>query len=405
MPRVRNPAIQEEDIQEDIRAPPQLDYDAGLLRELRRVYGGALSAALQAILEPPARYYVRVNVLRADPGTVLDEMRAQGLEVYADEELPEALWLPVRGPVEPRDTGCRLVVDKRAAESIMLGANVYAPGVVALDEACANPGAEVTVVSENGVPVANAVLAEDYRRAMEEGRGLVAVNVRPRYRVPSLRDTVWWRRGVIYEQSLPSMYASRILDPEPGAVIVDMCAAPGGKTSHIYELVRGEARIIAVDHSARKTERMRMELGRLGHTRIEVIRADSRYLDRILGSGVADYVLLDPPCTSLGVIPKIYDRKTLRDVANTAEYQRQFLRAAAKLLKPGGVLVYSTCTMTLMENEENTQYAIEKLGLNPEEPQYHRFSRGLNQAWYAQRSHPHVHRTTGYYIARLRKKP
>jgi 16S rRNA (cytosine967-C5)-methyltransferase len=380
-----------------------LDYDRPLLRELERVYGEALEAALEAITRPPARYYIRVNTLKADPGVVLDEMRGAGFEVYADEELREALWLPVRGPSRVRDTGCRLVVDKRAAESVMLGANVYAPGVVEVDTSCARAGAEVTVYSDNGVPVANAVLDEGFARALEEGRGLVAVNVNPLYRVPSLRDTPWWRRGLIYEQSLPSMYVSRILDPKPGSIIVDMCAAPGGKTGHIYELVGGSARIIAVDHSRRKVERLRAEMERLGHRGVEVLRADSRYLDLKLGSSIADYVLLDPPCSSLGVIPKIYDRKTWRDIVSMASYQRQFLRVAAKLLKPGGVLVYSTCTMTLAENEENTGYAVERLGLKPSEPDYRRFSRGLMGAWYAVRSHPHVHGATGYYIARLRK--
>ena len=385
------------------QGPPQLDYDDRLLAELERVYGRALPAALKAITMPPTRYYVRVNTLKADPGQLLDEMRGEGYEVYRDEELEEALWLPVRGPSRVRDTGCRLVVDKRAAESVMLGANIYAPGVVSVDEECLRPGVEVTVYSENGIAVANAVVGEEAREALSVGRGLVAVNVNPLYRVPSLRDTRWWRSGLIYEQSLPSMYASRILDPKPGSVIVDMCAAPGGKTGHIYELVGGRARVIAVDHSARKIERLREEMRRLGHHGVEILRADSRYLDLKLGRGVADYVLLDPPCSSLGVIPKVYDRKTWRDIVNSARYQRQFLRAAVNLLKPGGVLVYSTCTLTLAENEENTEYAVERLGLQPLEPPYRRFSRGVG-AWYAVRSHPHVHGVTGYYIARLRRR-
>ena len=381
-------------------------YDRGLLEELERVYGPqGLPALLESLMLPPARYYFRVNVLRVDPGVLLDEMRREGLRVYMDELLQEALWLPVEGPRRLRDPGCRVIVDKRAAESVMMGAHVYAPGVVRIEE-CVAPGQEVLVVSENGVPVAVGVAASMLRDALRARRGLVVEVIEPLYRVPSLRETRWSREGMIYEQGLPSMHVAHVLAPEPGSVIVDMCAAPGGKTSHVYELVRGRARVIAVDHSRRKTERLRAELERLGHSSVEVIQADSRHLGRRLGEGVADYVILDPPCSSLGVIPKIRDRKTLREVEISAKYQRQFLRAAYRLLRPGGVLVYSTCTMTMRENEGNIRYAVEKLGFRLEEAWPRRFSRGLGDyGTPAIRVHPSIHRATGYFIARLRKPP
>jgi 16S rRNA (cytosine967-C5)-methyltransferase len=381
-------------------------YDKGVLRELERVYGGhGLSKFLEAIARPPTRYYIRVNVLRAEPLRLLDDMREKGLEVYSDEFLEEALWLPVRGPNNVRDTGCYVVVDKRAAESVMMGAHVYAPGVVRVDE-CAKPGAEVTVVSENGVLVANGVVEEGFSAALRVKKGLVVRNVRPLYSVPSLRDTEWSTRGMIYEQSISSMLVARVLDPEPGSIIVDMCAAPGGKTSHVYELVRGRARIIAIDHSASKTRRLRENLERLGHRSVEIIRMDARYADLELGKGVADYVVLDPPCTSLGVVPKIYDSKSLRDVRVSARYQRQFLRAAYGLLRSGGVLVYSTCTVTLSENEENIRYATEKLGFRALEPPSttRLFAKGIgfcNDCFI--RVHPHVHGATGYFVAKLVK--
>jgi len=381
-----------------------LCYDEQLLAELRQVYGThGLRVFLDAIRRPPARYYVRVNVLKIDPGELLDDMRSQGYIVYRDEFLEEALWLPVRGPQRVRDTGCYIVVDKKAAESIMMGAHVYAPGVRGIDD-CARPGVEVTVRAENGVIVANAVIVKEFLHSLRRRGGLVAENVRPLYSVPSLRDTAWARNGLIYEQSISSMLVARILDPAPGSVIVDMCAAPGGKTGHVYELVRGRARVIALDHSASKTRRLVENLRRLGHSGVEVIRLDSRYADIRLGKGIADYIVLDPPCTSLGVLPKVWDKKSYRDVRNSALYQRQFLRAAYNLLKPGGVIVYSTCTVTLLENEENIQYAVEELGFRLVMPPLRVFGKGVGPgADYLVRVHPHVHGATGYFVARLVK--
>ncbi len=381
-----------------------LCYDEQLLAELRKIYGiHGLRAFLDAVQRPPARYYVRVNVLRIDPGELLDDMRNKGYTVYRDEFLEEALWLPVRGPQRVRDTGCYIVVDKKAAESIMMGAHVYAPGVRSLDD-CAKPGIEAAVRTENGVVVANAVIVKEFLHSLRRGRGLVAENVRPLYTVPSLRDTVWARNGLIYEQSISSMLVARVLDPAPGSVIVDMCAAPGGKTGHVYELVRGRARIIALDHSASKTRRLVENLRRLGHSGVEVVRLDSRYADIRLGKGIADYIVLDPPCTSLGVLPKVWDKKSYQDVRNSALYQRQFLRAAYGLLKPGGVLVYSTCTVTLSENEENIQYAVEELGFRLVMPSLRVFGKGVGTgADYLIRVHPHVHGATGYFVARLVK--
>jgi 16S rRNA (cytosine967-C5)-methyltransferase len=379
-------------------------YDERLLADLRRVYGRwGLPVLLESLSRPPVRYYFRVNRLRVEPGVLLDEMRDAGYEVYMDELWEEALWLPVRGPFPVRDLGCHIVVDKRTAESVMVGANVYAPGVVRVED-CARPGREVTVVAENGVAVAEAVVAEGAPLSLRAGRGLVAETIRPRYRVPSLRDTPWRRRGLIYEQSISSMTVGRVLSPRPGSVVVDMCAAPGGKTGHVYELAGGRVRVIAVDHSSRKVERLREEMRRLGH-HVEVLRLDARRLPEVLGEAAADYVVLDPPCSSLGVIPKVGNRKTWRDVEIVARYQRSFLRAAARLLRPGGILVYSTCTMTVAENEANIRYAVEELGLVPEQVWPRRWSLGLGAyGWAAQRVHPSVHGATGYFVARLRRR-
>ncbi len=376
-------------------------YDSGLLRELGRVVKGkALEVLLESLCRPPARLYVRVNTLRAEPGELLDRLRSRGLRVYRDEALQEALWFPVEGPFRVPLAEKRVVVDKRTAESVLLGANVYAPGV--LDARGVGIGDEVNVVAENGVVVAYGIAEMSWDEIRRVKRGLAVRVLASKYRAPSTRELPEWREGLIYEQSLPAMWASRLLDPRPGEVVVDMCAAPGGKTSHIYELSGGRAKIVAFDHSATRLSRMISELKRLGHINgVVVEKADSRYLDLDYPMLRADKVLLDPPCTAIGVVPKVYDVKRYSDTLAASRYQWQFLKVAARILKPGGRLVYSTCTLTMLENEDIIARA-EKLGLRVVETRAPGSSNGIGVV--ASRFYPSVQQTPGYFIAVLEKR-
>ena len=381
----------------------RLEYDERLLDELRLLAGSlhSLYSLLSSICRPPPRLYIRVNTLRVEPGELLDRLRSRGLRVYRDEHLEEALWFPVEGPYRVPIVEKRVVVDKRTAESVLLGAHVYAPGVVSAEGV--RRGDEVNVVTEHGVVVAYGVAAMDWEEAKTRKKGLFVQVEVSRYRAPSTRELPEWSQGLFYEQSLPAMWASRLLDPQPGETIVDMCAAPGGKTGHIVELSSGRARVLAFDHSKSKVEKLRSELGRLGHLRfVEVRREDSRYLDLRYPGLRADKVLLDPPCTALGVIPKVYDSKTWRDVVNAARYQWQFVKVAAKILKPGGRLVYSTCTVTIEENERLVE-RMERLGLRLVELRAPRSSLGY-RGLPVSRFYPDVQETPGYFIAVLEKR-
>ncbi len=370
---------------------------------MRRVYGNGLEAMLRSLASPPLRYYVRVNRLKADVGEVLDTLRGLGYEVYLDEDIGEAVWFPVRGPERlPTDVDCVVRVDKYAAESVMLGADLYAPGIVEAPP-CMRPGVEVLIAYGDRV-VGYGVAVRSADDVSEGKKGLAVRVVKPLYRVPSLRGLGLHASGVLYEQSYPSMVAVKLLDPREGEIVVDMCAAPGGKTGYIYELAGGKVKLYAFDHSKRKIERMREELQRLGHTSVRIIRADSRYLDKDFPQlvGKVDKVLLDPPCSSIGVVPKIDDEKRYKDILNLAEYQKQFIKTAWKLLKTGGILVYSTCTVTLEENEDVVKWALDHgFELVDIYPSY-RGARGVGLDS-CLRFHPHVQRLGGFFIAVLRK--
>jgi len=376
-----------------------------VLKALEAVYGPELEKVLEALPTPGKRYYMRVNTLKADRDYVLERLREKGLDARADEHLPEAIYLPVEGPFKLPEAEKKVVVDKFTAESVIMGSNVYVPGVRSFEGV--RKGDEVLIVSELGHVVAFGVAEMDEDEVLRARRGLAVRVLRPVYRLPAIRELEEFGEGLIYPQSLPAMLTSRVLEPEPGELIVDMTCAPGGKLSHICQLTANRARVLGFDRSSRRLRETRAVLARLG-CEAAAIRADSRYLDVDFPFlvGRADRVLVDPPCSALGVLPKLYDLKDERELASLAEYQKQFIKVAARLVRPGGVVVYSVCTMTVAECEELVAFAVEECGLEVDEQPLYLASRGLPglapRSELLQRFHPHIH-GSGYFIARFRR--
>jgi len=375
-------------------------YWSGLLRLMERAYGRVrLPRVLEAVSRPPREYAVRVNTLRATPREVVAYFSDEGFECRESEVLEEAVLLRVEGPFEIERSGKRVLAEKHAAESVMMGSNLYAPGVLASDRL--RPGEEVYIEDVMGNVVARGEAAES-SRFIRGRRGIAVRVVESRYRLPKIRESRLFRDGKIQEQSLPAMITSRVLDPRRGEFVVDMCAAPGGKALHIAQIA--DCEILAFDDNEKRLGRLETEAERLGISRVRAVRADSRYLtrDRPELRLKADKVLVDPPCSALGVRPKTFEELTAARALGCAGYQRQFLRAASEVVREGGEVVYSTCTLTLEENEENARYCIEELGLAAVDQPIRVGGSGIGFSA-AQRFDPDLLEMPGYFIAKFRK--
>ena len=155
-------------------------------------------------------------------------------------------------------------------------------------------------------------------------------------------------------QDAAAMAASRVLAPNAGDTVIDMCAAPGGKTTHMAELMENKGKIYAFDVHEHKIDLIRKNAERLGITIIEAQIGDGQQYNKEFAE-TADKILCDVPCSGLGIIrrkPEIkYNRE---DTSGLPEIQRAILDNAAKYLKPGGEIVYSTCTIEKEENEQVT---------------------------------------------------
>jgi 16S rRNA (cytosine967-C5)-methyltransferase len=297
--------------------------------------------------------------------------------------------------------GKQIVVDKHAAESILQGANVYAPGITNCESI--RCGDNVTIVSEAGDILATGRSQMSTDQILKFRKGLAVTVTKRRYQAPQIRDLPEYSQGLLYPQSLAAMAASRILDPQPDDTILDMNCAPGGKLSHISQLMHNAGRIVGLDRNARKIATTRHTIATLGCSNVIVSIHDSRYVDVDFAELEPDRVIVDPPCSALGLRPKIFDLTSRSRVIALASYQKQFLRAASNLVKPGGVVLYSVCTYTADECEGVVDYAERECGLRLVEQTPFLASRRVKESSNLyQRFHPALDEI-GYFIARFKR--
>lgn len=167
-----------------------------------------------------------------------------------------------------------------------------------------------------------------------------------------------FRAGDFYIQDISSMMVAHVADPKPGDYIMDVCAAPGGKSTHLAELLRGTGMVEARDLTDYKVGLVEENIARHGLTNMKVVRWDATVPDEA-SAEKADILICDLPCSGLGVMGKKTDiryRMTPEKQRELVQLQRDILRTVCGYVKPGGTLVYSTCTIHTGENEENVEW-------------------------------------------------
>ncbi|KAF8701822.1 hypothetical protein HU200_033143 [Digitaria exilis] len=502
---------------------PKLRWQPEVEEYFAAAYGRDRFARISEALAHPSRYScIRVNTLKSSPDAVMHKLMdlvcenglsdgINGLEIgqqnggdqshersYLVQKCPYAglenvLFVQGSGPhvlhynSQPDHSVKEIIVSRKCAESVLRGAQVYVPGVLACS-AHVEKGDKVAVSVAVEQPVKDSGWAVGITRGTvlqglqsdahyEERKGLyigqgtavmsrsgifrvphgIAVEMTERvYKLPSFNDVL---EGEIFLQNLPSVVAARVLDPQPGERILDMCAAPGGKTTAIAILMRDKGEVIALDRShnkvmdilklasemdlncikaykldALKSVRKTDEATNIGmadnhceaiktlaedsdtcHAKVDgrttIVDEDSsatvvqseteqpffvddknpeskRYVSkaelrknlRRMKNGPGrnncsggrvekakgffpnsfDRVLLDAPCSALGLRPRLFaGEETLQSLKTHGRYQRRMFDQAVKLVRPGGVIVYSTCTINPGENEALVRYALD----------------------------------------------
>jgi 16S rRNA (cytosine967-C5)-methyltransferase len=196
-----------------------------------------------------------------------------------------------------------------------------------------------------------------------------------------------FRRGTVMPQSRASMLVARALDPQPGERVLDLCAAPGAKTTHVAALMDDVGEVVAVESDPRRAAALRENAARLGAAAVRVVVGDASRSDH--GTGY-DRVLVDPPCSDLGTLQSRPDarwRKTPEQVQQLRALQQRILESGAAALRPGGRLLYSTCTISAPENMLQAEQFLTR------HPDFASCRRAFVQTL------PHRDRTDGFFIA------
>ena len=221
-------------------------------------------------------------------------------------------------------------------------------------------------------------------------------------------------QGYYYLQNFASMLPSIVLDPQPGNLVIDMCAAPGSKSTQIAQLMQNKGVLILIDRNKNRIPALRVNLNRMGVTNSIVLNFDAKNLHNL--KITSSKILLDAPCTGEGLIredPSRKKSKLLTDINKMAKIQGKLLESGLKTLDIGGDLVYSTCSIAPEENE----LVVDKILSNlpnfsiVKMPNLFGLS-GITKyngillredLKHAQRLYPHIHDTIGFFMCKMKR--
>ena len=227
--------------------------------------------------------------------------------------------------------------------------------------------------------------------------GLVLDSARDVFTLPGFKE------GLVSVQDGGAQLAAGLMEFEPGQAVLDLCAAPGGKTCHILEIAPDDISMTAVDVSSKRLQRVQENLDRLG-LEAALYTGDAAQPSGEWAENRYDRILLDVPCSATGVIRRHPDIKLLRrseDIDALAKLQQQILQSAWTLLKPGGILVYATCSLLPQENEEQIENFLSN---NPDASEL-----SIDESWgygraYGRQTLPGQGTMDGFFYARIHKQ-
>lgn len=344
--------------------------------ELAKADGGPGFKLVNAVLRRTARDGAGL-LLRLD-----DSTPATAALLHSVPDWLAELWWDALGPEQARALLARI--------------NEPAEAALRVNTLVAEPAAVRDELAGRGVPVRQAPSVLGDPDGLREGLVIDGAF--------DMSGDPLWGTGALIAQSRAAMHAARLLAPEPGMRVLDLCAAPGGKTTHLAALMGGEGAVVAVERHPGRADGLRRTCERLRARCVHVETGDAA---APRSDGPFDAVLVDPPCSGLGTLqgrPDLRWRARPEAIDELSVIQQAILTAGAAALRPGGTLAYATCTISPRENEQvlraflaaHPGYALDDLGAADPALACAGEPRALQLL-------PHRDGTDGFFLARLRR--
>ena len=348
----------------------------------------------QWLASSPKRTYLRVNTFSTDASSLLAKLREvipAGICVEVDKYLDDVIVIhdnnklsDVKRNIENSydENLAKVVVNSACAASVLRGAPVYAPGIIS---APASLSKDEKVLVYADLQLDSKVLkgALKFNHQKKDDFLLIGQGIALLSRSDLFKDNVQCGVGIhmtetihigtpvrindnllqplsnmYFMQNLPSILTVHQLEVKPNDKCLDLCAAPGGKTCHIASLLNSSNPVLAFDKSQSKIRQILQNAERLGlEDKVSPKIQDSTKVSDLQAESF-DKILLDAPCSALGQRPMLVQTAKVKELKSFAKLQKKLFAKAVSLLKPGGILVYSTCTITLEENEELVKWAL-----------------------------------------------
>ncbi|MHA1680646.1 MAG: methyltransferase domain-containing protein [Promethearchaeota archaeon] len=373
-----------------------------------------------SISRPADKFYLRVNTRKISPSALLERLESahENLVFGQDGEIPEAIHVKFVPGVVPRILDKKVEVDKYAGEAVHIGAPLFAPGLkVPLSKFRA--GELVSMVhhfkpSWGATPAeilcGNGIAEYSSSEIGTVAHGTVVKTTEAPHISPSIQDWSEFKEGLILDQNFPSMVASTFLSPSPGCTVLDVCAGPGGKTTHLAQLSGDLGIIHAIERSGNNIRKMNGRLERLGLKCVEVHHSRVEKASDLISRISPGMVMFDPPCSALGLRPKFFVDFTRKALEDFSRNQLRILGQVLPVLKSGTKIVYSTCTVTLDENEALIAKIVSQFDVRITKPHLRVGSPGLEVGTLSKqetgcftRFYPTVDDCVGFFIACLEK--
>ncbi|MBD3192209.1 MAG: hypothetical protein GF308_16330 [Candidatus Heimdallarchaeota archaeon] len=363
---------------------------------------------IDALKDHPTTYPIRVNTLQTTPKQLAKALTTKDVKVTQHPEIEEALLIHVEGPHELEKREKTITIYHTAIEETIIGRNV---GI-----SCVNKhenikvGDEVSVVDQFGTVLANGVAMMSSRELKHSERGVAVKLTQSKYRLPNFNKMKEYLRGHFIPQSLPSILVGIQVGLKPDARVLNMNVGAGEQITHIWQKnPKMKGRIIVIDKYKSALERFQETVKqlRMYDAPFEPMRYDARNLHRKFSRDETfDWIILQPPNSELGRRPKIYEGITERKIINLVKIQKKMMEQAARLIKPGGTILYSIKSIDPGETEEVIKFAVEDLELtvSEQEPFFGESgSTSFPGAKKVQWFYPDKQDTPGYFIAKLTK--